>query len=192
MNREIKFRGKRVDNGEWVYGWLSQWSNEDYQIKQGFEDVCSTRTVIPETVGQFTGLHDKNGKGIYEGDIVNLAHEDTHPLMRKKNLVVRFDEKDACFIVGDSLALTNVLEIIGNIHDNTELLEERKMKKVFSVRKYIEWLLTRSDVELIASIKIGWCFDCVNLTEEEMNSLGYTTKNEWMIEVDEENDKKSI
>ncbi|MCK9470142.1 MAG: hypothetical protein M0Q88_00120 [Bacilli bacterium] len=58
-------------------------------------------------------------------------------------------------------------------------------KKVFSVRKFIERLLTHSDAELIATLKSGWYLDCDNLTEEEMNCLGYATNDGWMIEVKE-------
>ena len=66
MNREIKFRGKRIDNGEWVYGYLA---DEDYINDINSIDLSSIE-VDRDTIGQFTGLFDKNGKEIYEGDIL--------------------------------------------------------------------------------------------------------------------------
>ena len=133
--REILFRGKRKDNGKWVEGWYvppvdyrgSHWdASISYKVKEGhLEDV----EVIPESISEFTGLTDKNGKKIFEGDIVAGA---LYWQELPKNGVVAF--RDGSFGLvwyrGDIehfnpfTSMCNITyEVIGNIHDNPELLK---------------------------------------------------------------------
>ena len=128
--REILFRGKRTDNGEWIYGDLIQ--NVDClkirEQEKSIKKITKSYEVDLETVGQFTGLLDKNGKKIFEGDIVlGLFLFDM-----SINAVVKF--RDGAFGLewrrGEIIefnaftSLCNITyEIIGNIYDNPELLE---------------------------------------------------------------------
>lgn len=135
--REILFRGKRTDNGEWCEGYLSKSRDENKQLKLCIDHeekgvMCSS-IVIPETVGQYTGLTDRNGKKIFEGDIVK-AQDDIYGSVYCEGIVgtVLFDET-AFFIetpnIVDTVYLFNecaVYEVIGNIHDNPELLKGDK------------------------------------------------------------------
>lgn len=150
--REILFRGKRKDNGEWITGCLLKVTfrgetfhlifGDDFSLIGDDVKSLSHALVDPSTVGQFTGLADKNGKKIFEGDIIKY-HES---FVMKSTGVVFFGENEwggntnVGFYVKWVIAeLPDILrtdlgfwcherdiEIIGNIHDNPELLEEAK------------------------------------------------------------------
>jgi uncharacterized phage protein (TIGR01671 family) len=180
--REILFRGKRVDNGEWVEGFYEQtytydtnkqlhrilWNDE--QTKTAF---CAD--IIPETLGQFTGLTDKNGKRIFEGDIVKCRHhwqlrvypregidEEKYFFAQKirgaygkgvdkgnvfipceryyyfRNYAVEYFARNGEFRVRNGgcfhpltrgWIFNRDMEVIGNIHDNGELLTAERREK---------------------------------------------------------------
>ena len=130
MKREILFHGKRVDNGQWVEGSLI---GEDVivgNIVDFEEDYFTTEfwyKVDPETVGQFTGMTDKNGTKIFEGDIVRHIDTTCH-VVEVVNSEVYFDTEMLKFRFRYSNELfhcqfNNEFEVIGNIHDNKDLLK---------------------------------------------------------------------
>lgn len=144
--REILFRGKRKDSCGWIKGYYifrKIWESDVHIIRtvdNGFDSYTEFE-VIPETVGQYTGLTDKNGKKIFEGDIVHL-YAGEHSISRYKgidyNALVIFKDGGFCAIDGteDDYALRRYnfvsrnlyCEIIGNIHDNPELLKEAEQE----------------------------------------------------------------
>ena len=137
--RDILFRGKRVDNGEWVEGYfgksLDTFIIQDYGLVAGYFELIK---VYPETVGQYTGLTDKNGRKIFEGDIVQA--DDGH--YRGVHGVGHYGTYDDTCIGyhirwiddgenrwsewwrQDIGYWNNKVTIIGNIHDNPELIKE--------------------------------------------------------------------
>ena len=116
--REIKFRGQRVDTKEWVFGDLNQLQSRD--LIHGFE-YCQrvSYEVIPETVGQFTGLKDKNGKKIYEGDSVRSYKSVFRDVVEWSYLLSGWFP----FASRSDIYFADECEIAGNIHDNPELLK---------------------------------------------------------------------
>ena len=124
--REILFRGK-TESGEWVYGGFCYGNNRNESIICPRNDF--SKEVIPEAVGQYTGLTDKNGKKIFEGDIIASA---LRWLERPKNGVVIFRNGSFGLLwyrgeveqFNPFTSMYNVeYEIIGNIHGNPELLK---------------------------------------------------------------------
>ena len=176
MERVVKFRGKTL-SGKWVYGDLVHFTNTqgvdasviitEHQATAESDDfdyaLCYARNefkiVLPESVGQFTGLHDKNGKEVYEGDVLVICEyknmltgvvceEGEHELFTLDELkgelqqqyksVIHYEdctlfasEQDGCDIYLASLAGDMrksypifEYEVIGNIHDNPNLLND--------------------------------------------------------------------
>lgn len=124
-NREILFRGKRKDNGEWVEGFYFENFDKCYIMSTKYLDNPITKfifEVIPETVGQYTGVTDKNGRKIFEGDIVREFGGETYQGCYEIDnvLIVKIPDMLLNFVIGYDCER----EIIGNIHDNPELLKE--------------------------------------------------------------------
>lgn len=133
MNRVIKFRGKSLISGEWVYGSLLQWTSESATIFVYMNGkILGSVQVIPETVGQYTGLADIGGEEIFEGDIVDVVKEDNH-----------WNGKEIAILRGPITYIPNVLtfrigkigylapqhreyvvRVVGNIHDNPEMFKQ--------------------------------------------------------------------
>ena len=143
--REIIFRGKRANNGKWVYGGYHKWEtrqpcpvgNDELKsdeikhviVINSFADWNMPRAmqaceVIPETVGQYTGLTDKNGTKIFEGDIVKiydcLGRCEGIGKIQGNELFLAWHTGKCNSMLENYIA---IYEIIGNIHDNPELLE---------------------------------------------------------------------
>lgn len=149
--REILFRGKRIDNGEWLEGSFLNDRDGSFYICPAVSDIsygdggnrrrigCWYK-VDPSTVGQYTGLKDKNGKRIWEGDILHIAKIADGlggyyqpPLDYHVNVVVKFDLcawmwetlcEDKRYISFPDAWCHYECEVIGNITDNPELLEK--------------------------------------------------------------------
>ena len=140
--REIKFRGKRTDTGEWVYGSLMQWENGQTVIWVSNpidSNVLMKYAVDPDTVGQYTGLKDRNGTDVWEGDILMCIGQRGDNKGHKYYRNVLFENGSFCMNVKyyriNSPLCNHIVtivnkeldwEVIGNIHDDPELLEDGK------------------------------------------------------------------
>lgn len=124
--REILFRGKRIDNGEWIYGDLIQ-DGKGYVGMWEQTPLSHNYKIDPSTVGQYTGL-TANGKKIFEGDIVKGFYKPTDKLVcgsvKYENHLARMLILNRGVCAG--LSHCHHVEVIGNIYDNPELLEDKQ------------------------------------------------------------------
>lgn len=147
--REIKFRGKSKNVNEWCYGtyiFTDDNTNDPFRtrpFKESHKIVfwCSgdwnmggwvDEEVIPETIGQYTGLRDKNGKEIYEGDIIRSYDSENNPIIH----YIHWHNSNACYVatIPKYPCICSIVtkdwieeydkEIIGNIHDNPDLIKK--------------------------------------------------------------------
>ena len=123
--REILFRGKQVDNGHWVYGTPVTLKNSETYINFEFCGWIDRTLVYPDTVGQYTGLKDKNDKRIFEGDIVRYG-DSIHLVVFEKRagnayFGIVMDEQETWGFCPS--VPSNKMEVIGNIYDDPELMK---------------------------------------------------------------------
>lgn len=135
MKRIVKFRGKEIESDEWVYGSLTTYPNGRCEIVVFDNGEILEYEVDADSVGQFTSVHDKNGKEIYEGDVVEFVDFTYIPfdgIIRVGNVVysrgafeIRTKNgKMTHLLWGAFDDCWNTLEVIDNIHDTPQLLND--------------------------------------------------------------------
>lgn len=126
MKREILFRGLSNQGKGWLYGDVVRNVEGAVAImppyQMNMDNTCSQNEVTPDTIGQYTGLKDKEGNKIFEGDIVEFTNLDL------PNMVVRFDNGSfmLCedeYSTYEELRMNYAVEVVGNIYDHPELME---------------------------------------------------------------------
>lgn len=124
--REVLFRAKGKDDGKWVYGWYCRYPFGKWPLKDAIipseeaESGCFRFVEVdPATVGRYTGRRDRNGKRIFEGDVVDAVRSGDETW----RCVVSDIRKIPAEMCGSNV---KSMDIVGNIHDNPELLEEKE------------------------------------------------------------------
>lgn len=142
MKREILFRGKLEYNGKWIYGDLLQYENGDVAIfgeklsSFGYEctEMSKRDRVIPDTIGQYTGLKDKDGNKIFEGDILEYIGKRKDNMNKVYRRKIVFHEGMFALLSKELQAYSALKHhcmedgrfawrVIGNVHDNPELMK---------------------------------------------------------------------
>lgn len=141
--REVKFRGRCVLTGEWLHGGLIQLENVTRICWVDERNIFSSATIDKKTLAQYTGLKDKNGREIYEGDIVRFVNFDSSGGQRADREITgvikyqsglyeiwnnnesEFFESDGAFILNHAWLQDDEFEVIGNIYENPKLLEAK-------------------------------------------------------------------
>lgn len=166
--REILFRGKRKEHdfyglgGKWVYGipiqthigtFICFEENPHYCGQYGYMEIEKLSKIIPETLGEYTGLTDRNGKRIFEGDILKIKYTPKSVVA-----VVKYDEFCAGFVAVVSEYLTlgfgadfdnNSCEIIGNVYDDPELLSTASLPEAEDISQLVLQPATPENFELM-------------------------------------------
>lgn len=124
MSREILFRGKRIDNGEWIEGYLFQIWEHTYMLWGTANGVPDMIEVVPSTVGQYTGMTDKNGAKIFEGDIVYIWESMVEVYWRGGAWLLKFGDNDEYLY-----DISKDCEAIGNIHDGKDGRHDEQAKE---------------------------------------------------------------
>lgn len=140
MNREILFRGKRIDNGEWVYGYVAKFRNVQNQVYTAIIRICDDGTkecslsglvpVLDGIICEYIGRTDENGKKIFEGDILDDRDNKPHYVIVFDNgcfkvpSISEYKKEDFYTETADESCFS-VTNVIGNIYDNPELLTDK-------------------------------------------------------------------
>lgn len=141
--RELLYRGKRIDNGEWVYGYVARFRNVRNQVYTAIIQICDDETkecniqdlvpVLDETICEYTGLTDKRDELIYEGDIVKIdgkylryvAYSGEHTAFCAMHYIDK-QQSELTGTLGDGYDnYKRSYEVVGNIYDNPELLTNK-------------------------------------------------------------------